>query len=185
MRRGRMYVAVVLLQAAVLVPMAAYRLMDADEGFYAYAAKAVMHGQLPYRDFLYTQMPALPYVYGPFSAPWGFSWYAARFLSGALAVAVGVLLFRHIARRLGEPALGAVAVGLYALNGLTLGWFTVVKTYSLSTALLLGAYLVAERDDSSRPYVRWLLGGLLFGLAIDTRLIFAAAAPAFLLMAHR
>lgn len=102
MRSSRvLYVSVILFQAAVFLPMAVFRLVDADEGFYAYAARSVMHGALPYSDFFYTQMPALPYVYGPWSAPWGHSWYAARTLSAVLAVAVGVLLFRHAARRRG------------------------------------------------------------------------------------
>jgi hypothetical protein len=38
--------------------------LGADEGFYAIAARNVMEGKLPYRDFAYTQMPLLPYWNG-------------------------------------------------------------------------------------------------------------------------
>jgi hypothetical protein len=37
---------------------------NADEGWYLYASKLVYQGNLPYRDFAYTQMPLLPYIYG-------------------------------------------------------------------------------------------------------------------------
>jgi hypothetical protein len=38
--------------------------MGADEGFYALAARNALDGELPYRDFAYTQMPLLPYWNG-------------------------------------------------------------------------------------------------------------------------
>lgn len=38
--------------------------LNADEGFYALAAKKVMQGNVPYRDFAYSQLPVLPYVNG-------------------------------------------------------------------------------------------------------------------------
>jgi hypothetical protein len=47
---------VVLLQAAVFVPVAVLRALDPDEGWYAYAAERVVHGELPYRDFFFPQM---------------------------------------------------------------------------------------------------------------------------------
>jgi hypothetical protein len=39
-------------------------MMAPDESFYAVAARAVIDGELPYRDFAYTQMPILPYLNG-------------------------------------------------------------------------------------------------------------------------
>ncbi len=38
--------------------------MGADEGFYALAARKALDGEIPYRDFGYTQMPLLPYLNG-------------------------------------------------------------------------------------------------------------------------
>src|SRR5690242_9098459 len=87
---------VVGLQAAVLVPLAAYRFVDGDEGVYAYASRLAVHGRLPYRDFFYEQAPLLPYVYGAIGSLSGESWYALRGLSVAFAIVVGLLLFRFL-----------------------------------------------------------------------------------------
>ena len=38
--------------------------LNADEGWYLYASRLVFKGQIPYRDFAYTQAPLLPYIYG-------------------------------------------------------------------------------------------------------------------------
>jgi hypothetical protein len=58
-----------------------------------------------------------------------------------------------------------------------LAWFPLVKTYSLSTLLLFGAYLALCEVSDRKPLV---LGGLLLGLAIDTRLYRVAMVPVFL-----
>jgi hypothetical protein len=122
-------------------------------------------------------MPLLPFVYGAWTWIWGDSWYAVRALSVFLAVAAGGLVYVHAAGRRGRrPAL--LALGLYALSGLVLGYFTIVKTFALATVLLLGALVAAERR-------RWLLAGLLAGFAVDTRLVFVAALPALAFAARR
>ncbi len=41
-----------------------YGRLNADEGWYIYASRMVYDGYIPYRDFAFTQMPLLPYVYG-------------------------------------------------------------------------------------------------------------------------
>src|SRR5437016_4568472 len=55
---------IALLLGVVLLVVSRLRLVDGDEGFYLLAAKSVYHGKVLYRDFFYTQMPLLPYVYG-------------------------------------------------------------------------------------------------------------------------
>ena len=42
--------------------------LNADEGWYLLAAQNVSRGMVPYRDFLYTQGPVLPFVYGAFGS---------------------------------------------------------------------------------------------------------------------
>jgi 4-amino-4-deoxy-L-arabinose transferase-like glycosyltransferase len=168
--------AVVAAQACVFVPFAALRFVDGDEGAYLLAGKLAMQGELIYRDFLHTQMPLIPYVYGAWSLVVGEGWLAARLLSVAFAIALGLLLYRHAADRFRRD-LAAVAVVLYVASSLVFAWFTTVKTQVLSTLLLFAAYTVVERARS-REARRWLAGGVLLGLAVDTRLIFAAAAPA-------
>jgi len=169
--------AVVVGQALLLVPFAALRFVDGDEGAYLLAGKLAMQGEVIYRDFLHTQMPLVPYVYGAWSLVVGEGWLAARLLSVAFAIALGLLVYRHAAGRFGG-ALAAAGVALYLSSSLVFAWFTTVKTQVLSTLLLFAAYTVVERAGSLEAR-RWLAGGVLLGLAVDTRLIFAATVPAF------
>src|ERR671923_2973728 len=77
------------------------------------------------------------------------------------------------------PAFAAVA--LYALSGFVFGYFSIVNTFALASLFLLGAFVLVD----GRPRPRWLAAGLLVGLAVDTRLVFAAAIPAFAVLAAR
>ncbi|HYZ76576.1 MAG TPA: glycosyltransferase family 39 protein [Gaiellaceae bacterium] len=170
----------VAAQALVFGPLVAFRFLDGDEGVYAYASRLAFHGHVPYRDFFYEQMPLLPFVYGAWIGVLGESWYVIRSLSALLAIAIGALLYVHVERRAGRwPAFAAVA--LYALSGLVFGYFSIVKTFALASLFLLGAFVLVD----GRPRPRWLAAGLLVGLAVDTRLVFAAAIPAFAVLAAR
>src|SRR5882757_1777342 len=61
---GILAVAAVVLVAALGLLFVVRGELNADEGWYLYASRLVYRGQLPYRDFSFTQMPLLPYVYG-------------------------------------------------------------------------------------------------------------------------
>jgi hypothetical protein len=168
--------AVVGIPGAALLVTAARRFVDGDEGAYLGAASLMVeHGRLPYADFLYTQTPLLPYVYGVWAAMTGESWYAVRLLSVLFAVALGWLLFRHLEERFGRR-LAALGLTLYAGSELVLVWYVTVKTYALGTLLVFGAYLLAFR--AGRSWHAWAGAGALLGLAIDVRLILAVAVPA-------
>jgi 4-amino-4-deoxy-L-arabinose transferase-like glycosyltransferase len=169
-------VAVVLAQGLVFVPVAAVRFLDGDEGSYALAAKLVMQGELPYRDFVYGQMPLLPYVYGSWTAVTGESWYGIRLLSALFAMGIGALLYGTLASRFGRR-LAALGVGLYALSAPVFVWLPTLKTYVVPTFLLFAAYTVVARPERLTAR-RWLAAGVMSGLAVDARLLFAAAVPA-------
>jgi hypothetical protein len=170
-------VAIVAVPALVVVPFALLRFVDGDEGDYLMAAALVLDGQVPYRDFLYTQTPLLPYVYGAWAAVTGEDWAAARLLSAAFTLALGALVYAHVRR--GQPRLLAMAaLALLSTSGLALAWLTPVKTQGLSTLLLFAAFFVAADR-------RWVPAGVLLGLAIDVRLLLAAAVPAFAWEARR
>ena len=172
---------VCVFQCVLFVPMASLRLIDGDEGFYILAAKLVSQGKHLYTDFFYPQMPLLPYVYGLWMKLFGFSWYSARMLSALFAILTGVLIYRYVAKLSGKRALAVLAVLLYALCSLSLGWLTVAKTYALSTFLLLAAVVVLPRAGSADRPLKYVLSGLLLGLATDTRLFLVAAVPVFAL----
>src|SRR5882757_7722129 len=83
---GILAVAAVVLVAALGLLFVVRGELNADEGWYLYASRLVYRGQLPYRDFSFTQMPLLPYVYG---VPQLFtsSFYLGRAVSVVLSVA--------------------------------------------------------------------------------------------------
>jgi hypothetical protein len=171
--------------AAFLVPLAVWGVVDNDEGYYGLAAKLTIQGEVPYRDFFYPQAPLLPYVYGAWMQVFGVSLAATRALSVIFALALGALICHHAARRFASLWVGAGAVVAFASTRLVSTWYSTTKTYALSTLLLFGAFMLLDRDPRARTPRRWLAAGVLLGLAIDVRGIFAATVPVFLILLWR
>jgi hypothetical protein len=123
--------------------------LNHDEGWYLYAGQLVWRGELPFRDFAFTQMPLMPYVYGLAQLPEP-SIYVGRLVSLAFGTAAVGLCVRVAWREAGRPAAAAVALlcvafptGVYNL--------TLVKTYAL-VAFFLAAVLAALTSPA-RPRV--------------------------------
>lgn len=118
-----------------------------DEGFYMLAARNVLDGRVPYRDFVYPQMPLLPYVYGAWAACFGPSIESGRGLSFVLSVTAAALLM-DACRRLGGPRAGVFAGLLLLISCYTcldLAW---VKTQALSHAFAAAAvWSLARRPE--------------------------------------
>src|SRR3954451_9918871 len=171
--------------AMFLVPMAVWGGVDNDEGYYGLAAKLATKGDVLYRDFFYTQSPLLPYVYGAWMEVFGFTLAASRALSVIFALALGALICHHASRRFSSLWIGGIAVVAFAATRLVSTWLSTTKTYALSTLLLFGAFMLVDQGMGARSPRRWLAAGVLLGLAIDVRLIFAATAPVFLVLAWR
>jgi hypothetical protein len=171
----------IVIVAAFMVPAAALRVVDGDEGLYAMAAKLVANGKTPYVDFWFLQTPGVPYVYGAWQRILYESWYVLRGLSVVLTLALGCLVYRHVLKRSSSRRLAVIAVVLFASTPLAFQWFPTIKTYALSTFLLFVAYVWAE---SGSPRA-WFIAGVFLGLAIDVRLLFASVVVVFLLYARR
>jgi 4-amino-4-deoxy-L-arabinose transferase-like glycosyltransferase len=172
--------AVVLIQAAVFVPVAFVRALDPDEGWYAYAAERTFHGQLPYRDFFFPQTPLLPYLYGAWFEVFGPSWYSGRGLSVLLTIATGTLVYRYCVQRF-APAVALAAVTAYTFSVFVVDWYLLVKTYAVSAFLLFAALLLVDRPGPPARRGAWFAAGLLLGLAVEGRLLLAVPALGFLL----
>jgi 4-amino-4-deoxy-L-arabinose transferase-like glycosyltransferase len=183
-REALLPVAVVLvLGGAVFGWFARFRPLDPDEGAYAIASRLVLDGELPYVDFVFTQMPLLPFVYGGWLGVAGESWGAMRLLSVLIALATAIVLVVLVTRRFGRT-LGLVVAVLYPLTTGVYSWHTTAKTYALSSFLLVCAFaLVAWSERPSRR--RWVAAGICCALAVDVRLLFLAAVPALALAAGR
>jgi hypothetical protein len=166
---------------AFVVPAAALRVLDQDEGYYAIAAKVVAHGKTPYVSFWFPQTPLMPYVYGGWQRVFQESWYALRGLSVLFTVALGCIVYGYVVRRWSSRRLALVAVVLLAATPLGFEWYPTVKTYALSTLLLFSAYVWAEKSSART----WFVAGIFLGLAIDVRLLVASVVIVFLVYARR
>jgi Dolichyl-phosphate-mannose-protein mannosyltransferase len=172
--------AVVLIQAAVFVPVALVRALDPDEGWYAYGAERVFHGQLPYRDYFFPQTPLLLYLYGAWFEAFGASWYSGRGLSVLLTIGTGALVYRYCIQRF-RVSTALLAVAAYTFSVFVIDWFLLVKTYALSAFLLFAALLLVDRPDRPAGRRAWFAAGLLLGLAVEARLLLILPAAGFLL----
>ena len=94
--------------------------LNQDEGWYLYAANLVSEGNVPYRDFAFTQGPVMPYVYAAFSLVWKtFGLLGARvftLLIGLLGVVFATRLARRLAPEGAKDAAALVAFFLLATN---------------------------------------------------------------------
>jgi hypothetical protein len=162
-----------VVPALTLLPVAVWRFLDGDEGDYATAASLVFNGRLLYHDFLYTQTPLLPYVYGAWAEVVGERWLAMRLLSVAFSLGVAVLLYRHVSARAGDR-LGVAASALFGLSTLVFTWYPTFKTYALSTLLLFAAYVLIDRARPG-PRVVAVAGGLA-ALSVQTRALLLGGA---------
>lgn len=147
--------------------------MNADEGFYAIAARSVMQGDLPYRDFGYTQTPLLPYVNGPVLALAGYGLFEQRWVNGAWGALALLVAARWIARQAGWP----VALATVATFTLSPAWMHHVhlgKTYAFTTlVVMLAAAVFVTQPGGARKQV---LLGVLGVVGVGCRL---PAAPFF------
>ncbi len=121
---------------------------NSDEGFYAIAARSVWQGDLPYRDFGYTQTPLLPYINGLVMQITGFGLFEQRAINGlwgALTLLLGSL---WLARRTSS----AWAIGFAAIFSLSAPWMYFIhlgKTYAFIGLVAVAALWV---------YTEWVPG---------------------------
>jgi hypothetical protein len=111
-------------------------LLNADEAFYGLAAREVMHGRLPYRDFGFTQMPLVPYAQGLVMQVIGYGLLTQRLASGFWAALTAIVGGVWLGRRFG-PTRG---IWFAAALTLSLGWMYNVhlgKTYAVTGFVVL------------------------------------------------
>jgi hypothetical protein len=164
--------AVLLCLAVAALYVVAGRL-NADEGWYLYASRLVYEGNVPYRDFAYTQTPLLPYVYGLPQVLLGPSTYLGR-VTSALLLALNLLLGVHVARRTGGQAAGCITAWLTATFTYGIYLSSIVKTYSLLSLLFTSVLVVLT--SKVRAEARYPAAALLAVAAAMLRLTAAAFA---------
>lgn len=151
--------------------------LNQDEGWYLYAARMVAHGQMPYRDFAFTQGPMLPLVYGFLHPLWGsFGVAGGRVLTallGLLACFGGAALAARLVPEKEPSAKKAAAFTafcLIALNMVQSYFSAVVKTYSLCSLFLIFGFLLLTRASGPKGARAACGAGVCLALAAATRL---------------
>jgi hypothetical protein len=161
---GIVAVAAVVLTAGLGLLFVVRGALNADEGWYLYASRLVYRGQLPYRDFSFTQMPLLPYVYGlvQLVKP---SLYLGRLVSVAFTIGAVALCVRVAWREANRY--GAATVGLLCLAAPTAIYnLTLTKTYAI-VAFFLAALLAALTSPVARTRTLPLATAAAVGLALS------------------
>lgn len=146
---------------------------NADEGFYAIATRSVAQGDMPYRDFGFTQPPLVPYVNALPMRLFGFGLFPQRAINGFwAAVALGVAVV-WLARRT-HPGWGIALLILFSLSAPWMYFTHLGKTYGVTTLLVMAdAWVFLALQPGAR---RNLLLGILGALGVAARL---PAAPFF------
>lgn len=173
----------IAIVAAIVLSVANLYLGDLnqDEGWYLYAARLVSQGQWPYVDFAYTQGPVMPLAYAPFQPL-----IAATGLAGGrlITVALGLLAAWLAARLAGHLAGAELRAGAALTTFILIGvnvyqsyFFAVVKTYALTSLLLLLGFLVLAEALTRRRAWLTLVAGVFMALAAGTRTSAGAVLP--------
>jgi uncharacterized membrane protein len=138
-RWARVAVAALLLAfASEALLLAILGRTNIDEGMFLGAARLVWLGELPYRDFPFSQGPTLPYVYGVFAQLFGSSIAVGRAVSWIGCLVSAGSAFWLANRFGGRPAAGLAI--LLAMGNLPALWAsTTVRTQALATPLVLMA----------------------------------------------
>lgn len=155
--------------------------LNQDEGWYLYAAGLVRDGQVPYRDFAFTQGPVLPYAYA-----WAYRWVdrwgvaGGRLLTavfGGLAALGAAWLAGRAAPKGWRAAAGLLALALIAGNVYQSYFTTVVKTYALCSLFLVGGMIALSYTAGRVRAAAAFAAGVLLALAAGTRLSAGIALP--------
>ncbi|MCX6020821.1 MAG: hypothetical protein NTZ05_03655, partial [Chloroflexi bacterium] len=138
-----------------------------DEGWYLYAATEVRAGKIPYTDFMYTQMPLLPYLLAGVQLLVGERLIASRAVMSVIAV-IAVIATGGVGRQLGGRIGGYATLWFVCTLPLLTYYFALTKTYSITAALLVIGLWVWLRSPLSLKHS--VAGLTLVALAAETRL---------------
>jgi 4-amino-4-deoxy-L-arabinose transferase-like glycosyltransferase len=141
--------------------------LNTDEGFYAVATRAVAQGEVPYRDFGFTQPPLTLYVNSVPLRLTGYGLFAQRSVNGLWAAVAVALAAAWLTRRT-QLVWGLVLALGFSLSAPWMYFIHLGKTYGLTTLIvMLAAWVFLSQPVGSR---RNFLVGFLGVLGVATRL---------------
>ncbi len=162
--------------------------LNQDEGWYLLAAQNVRRGMVPYRDFLYTQGPVMPFAYAAISPLWSpFGVLGGRVVTAAFGLAAAVLcalaaarLARRIAGDFSALPAFFVAFSLLALSPDWAYFSSIPKTYALASLFLAAALALCSADCIAAGGLRGraaaFFAGVFVALCAGTRATLIVAA---------
>ena len=144
--------------------------LNQDEGWYLLAGLDTASGMMPYRDFLFTQGPAMPLVYAAASPLWGpFGVLGGRIFTALLGLAAAAFCAGAAWRLAPDRARPVAALAAWLLTAAcpVFSYFTVIpKTYALSGLFIAAAFFTLA---GARTW-RFECAGALLALAAGTRI---------------
>lgn len=145
-----------------------------DEGFYALAARAVCRGELPFRDFGYTQMPLLPYVNGAFLKFIGYGIFQQRAVNGVWALLTLMAGGWWLARRTGI-VWAVLFISVLTVSPFWMYFTHLGKTYALTGLTVMAGFLVFSecRAGVKRTVLLALIGTVGVGCRLSVGPFFA------------
>lgn len=159
--------------------------LNQDEGWYLYAARQMMEGFIPHKDFFFTQGKLMPAVYACF----GWAWSFAGILGGRLFTALLAFLAICIASRTTKVSLTSITerkmgqLACIAFLGVNL-WYTyfttIPKTYALCSLGIAGALWALSQirqSDNKLPNFFAVLAGVVLALLVDIRFSMGVLLP--------
>ena len=158
--------------------------LNQDEGWYLYAARLVMSGELPHRDFFFTQGLVMPIVYACF----GWLWSALGVLGGRLFTALlsvaalwiaGQTVVRCGAKREDGAMIRLVFFAFLGLNLWYTYFTTIPKAYALCTLVMAAGFRLLVNKTEKQGIARRdaVLAGICFALLPDIRLSMGCLLP--------
>lgn len=148
--------------------------LNQDEGWYLYAARLVHEGKAPYRDFAFTQGPAMAYVYSlahPVVEAFGVA--GGRLVTALLGLSAA-LCAAWLASGMAAPGrkktAALLAFILAAVNVYQSYFCTIVKTYSLCALLIVLGFLCLAGVRRRYGALYAMASGMFLVLAAGTRI---------------
>lgn len=162
--------------------------LNQDEGWYLYAARLMMDGEIPHKDFFFTQGLVMPAVYACFGWLWSPQGiYGGRLFTVLLALLALFIAGKTVASSAPTPTDRRITwVALASLLGVNL-WYTyfttIPKAYSLCTLGMAAAFWCLTRVDEAHRLRKGgiISAGLLLAALVNVRVSMGILIPVVML----
>ncbi len=166
---GAAFVAIAIVVISVRAPFAHYGMPFNDASWYFHFGRRALHGDVPYRDYIFQVGPLPIYVDAAFQRVFG-STYTASDYAGIFVHVLRVFVVWMLVRRLAGgrcAALACVFVALDEANGFAHHWsWSYAELFISLSALFL---IMGMRSSERRALVHFALAGLSAGLVVSSR----------------